>query len=308
MKTAVSKKQVDVKKRYSAVIGSLKKETLMWLLLVPTVLSLIICQWNPVIKGLILSFFKTKGYTAVAFAGLANYKAVLTDSMFIQTLINTVMYVVWSLIIGALPPIIIAILLHETVHGKQTFKVLTYLPAVAPALAVSLIWRSLYSPTASGLLNLLLAKLGIPAQQWLLNEHMTIPLIVLSMTWSGCPGSVLLYLAGLQSVSQDLYEAAIIDGAGIWKRIFKITLPHLAPVILLLTVRQIIGVFQIMDLPLVMTDGGPNNASLSLNLTAYKMAFTYMQVGRSLSLGTVSFVILLAVTAFYFMLDKKFGE
>lgn len=308
MKTITSEKKKNGKSKAVSVLNGIKRQTLMWILLVPTVLALIICSWSPVIKGVILSFFETKGYNAVAFAGLANYKAVLTDTMFLQTLANTVMYVVWSIIIGSLPPIIIALLLNEVVHGKQTFKILTYLPAVAPGLAVSLIWRSLYSPSASGMLNVLLAKLGIPAQQWLLNSNMTIPLIVISMTWSGCPGSVLLYLAGLQSVSQDLYEAAVIDGAGIWKRIFKITLPHLAPVILLLTVRQVIGLFQVMDVPLVMTGGGPNNASLSLNLTAYKMAFTYMQVGRSLSLGTVSFVILLVLTAIYFKLDKKYGE
>ena len=288
--------------------NALINQSLMWVLLLPTVLSIIICHWNPVLKGVYMSFFRTRGYEAMEFVGLDNYLKVLTDSMFLQTLLNTCAYVFWSLILGALPPLILAICINEIVHGKQVFKVITYLPAVAPALAVSLIWLNIYSPSAGGLLNSVLSKLGLPLSQWLGDSKLTIPLIVISMTWSGYATTMLLYLSALQTVRQDLYEAAVIDGAGVWRRLFKITLPHVAPTMLLIIVRQIIGVFQIMDQPLVMTDGGPNGASLSLNLSAYKMAFTYMQVDRALALGVVSFVILLFATMFYFKLDKKLEE
>jgi multiple sugar transport system permease protein len=158
------------------------------------------------------------------------------------------------------------------------------------------------------MLNILMNALGLPSSQWLLNESLTIPLIVVSMTWKGYGVTMLLYLSALQSVSQDLYEAAVIDGAGIWKRIFKITIPHVGPTMLLMWVQQLISVFQIFDQPLVMTDGGPNNASLTLGLTSYKMAFSYMQVDRSMALGTVSFFILLSATLFYFRMQKKLED
>ena len=280
----------------------------MWLLLIPTVFALILCHWNPIFRGMITSLFQTKGFKIVEFVGLQNFKNVLHDTMFIKTLFNTFQYVLWSLVIGILPPLALAIALNEVAHFKQGFKILTYLPAIAPGLAASLIWVNIFSPAPGGMLNVMLDSMGLPISQWLLNEKLTIPLIVVSMTWKGYGVTMLLYLSALQSVSQDLYEAAVIDGAGIWKRIFKITIPHLSPTMLLLVVQQIIGVFQVFDQPLVMTDGGPNNASLTLGLTSYKMAFSYMQVDRSMALGTVSFFILLIATLFYFRMQKKLED
>ena len=252
--------------------------------------------------------FELDGFSPSVFVGLDNYKDVLSDTNFLQTLWNTVQYVFWSLVIGILPPLALAIALNEVAHFKQGFKILTYLPAIAPGLAASLIWVNIFSPAPGGMLNVMLDSMGLPISQWLLNEKLTIPLIVVSMTWKGYGVTMLLYLSALQSVSQDLYEAAVIDGAGIWKRIFKITIPHLSPTMLLLVVQQIIGVFQVFDQPLVMTDGGPNNASLTLGLTSYKMAFSYMQVDRSMALGTVSFFILLIATLFYFRMQKKLED
>lgn len=295
-------------KKLSRRLMVVKKESLMWFLLLPTVFTLVLCHWNPIFRGMMTSLFQTKGFKLVEFVGLENFKNVITDTMFVKTLSNTVQYVIWSFILGAVPPLAIAIALNEVVHFKQGFKILTYLPAIAPGLVASLIWVNIFSPTPGGMLNILMNALGLPSSQWLLNESLTIPLIVVSMTWKGYGVTMLLYLSALQSVSQDLYEAAVIDGAGIWKRIFKITIPHVGPTMLLMWVQQLISVFQIFDQPLVMTDGGPNNASLTLGLTSYKMAFSYMQVDRSMTLGTVSFFILLIATLFYFRMQKKLED
>lgn len=305
------KKEIKTNVKYKRVgskLVSIKNQTLMWLLLLPTVFTLILCHWNPIFRGMITALFQTKGFKLVEFVGLQNFKNVLTDTMFLATLSNTIQYVIWSLVIGMIPPLAIAIAINEVAHFKQGFKILTYLPAIAPGLAASLIWLNIFSPSPGGMLNIILNWLGLPASQWLLNESLTIPLIVVSMTWKGYGATMLLYLSSLQSVSQDMYEAAVIDGAGIWKRIFKITIPHLGPTMLLMLVNQVIGVFQIFEQPLVMTDGGPNNASLTLGLTSYKMAFSYMQVDRSMALGTVSFIILLVATLFYFWMQKKLED
>lgn len=296
------------KKGLASSLAVVKTQTFMWVLLVPTVFTLILCHWYPIFSGVYTSFFKTQGYNAVEFVGLRNYKNVLTDTMFLTTLGNTLKYVFWSLLLGGIPPIFIAIIMNEVIHAKRTIRLLTYVPAVTPALATAVIWMCIFSPSPGGLLNYLLSVFGIEAQGWLQNPKLTIPLMMFSASWSGIPGTVVLYLASLQNVNQDLYEAAMIDGAGIWTRLKKITLPTLYPTILLMWVRQIIGIFQIMQEPLVMTDGGPNNASLSLNLTAYKMAFTYGQADRALALGTVTFLLLLIVSIGYFKLDKKLNS
>ena len=218
------KNQPNIKyKRIGSKLVVVRNEALMWMLLLPTVFTLILCHWNPIFRGMITSLFQTKGFKLVEFVGLKNFKNVLTDTMFLRTLLNTVQYVVWSFVLGAIPPLAIAIALNEVVHFKQGFKILTYLPAIAPGLAASLIWVNIFSPSPGGMLNILMNALGLPISQWLLNESLTIPLIVVSMTWKGYGATMLLYLSALQSVSQDLYEAAVIDGAGIWRRIFKIT-------------------------------------------------------------------------------------
>ena len=304
MKNSNNTNNLKVKK-IGGKLTVVRNESMMWLLLVPTVFTLILCSWNPIIRGMYTSFFTTRGFSVVEFVGLQNYINVINDTMFIKTLVNTFSYVFWSLLIGILPPLAIAIAINETVHFKEGFKILLYLPAVAPGLAVSIIWMNMYSPASGGMLISILQIFNLPTSQWLLNEKLVIPLIVISMTWKGYATTMLLYLSSLQSLSQDLYEAAIIDGAGLWKRITKITIPHMAPTLLLMIVNQIIGVFQVFDQPLVMTDGGPNNASLTLGLTSYKMAFSYMQVDRSMALGTVSFLILLGATLFYFKMQKK---
>ena len=306
MKKIAEKNGVAPKyKRKNGKLVAVRNQSAMWLLLLPTVCILILCHWWPIFRGMTTSLFQTKGFKLVEFAGLKNYANVLSDTMFLQTLSNTFQYVLWSLVIGIIPPLALAIMINEVAHFKQGFKVLTYLPAIAPGLAASLIWMNIFSPAPGGMLNVMLNAMGLPISQWLLNANLTIPLIVVSMTWKGYGVTMLMYLSSLQSVSQDLYEATAIDGAGIWMRMFKITIPHIAPTMLLMIVNQIIGVFQVFDQPLVMTDGGPNNASLTLGLTSYKMAFSYMQVDRSMALGTVSFFILLIATIFYFRMQKK---
>lgn len=295
-------------KEVASYAARFKKQAGMWVFLIPTAVMLVVLQWLPLFRGLYMSFFSTRGFETINFVGLANYKRVLSDTMFIATLKNTVSYVLWSLIVGFPPSIILAILLNEVVHFNTGFKVLTYIPHVAPVLATSLIWKNMYSPRAGGLLNAVLSGIGLPTSAWLENPNLTILLIIVSSTWSGMAGGSLVYIASLKAIGQDLYEAAAIDGAGIWRRFFKITLPQMASIYLLMLVKQVIGIFQIMEQPLVMTGGGPNNASTSLNLTIYRYAFEYMRMDNALALAMVTFVILLVVSAFYFKVEKKLSR
>lgn len=294
-----------MKRRISA---SAKDTAYGWLLLLPVVLCIVLVKWHPIITGIVRSFYSTTGYEVNEFVGWENYKNVLSDTLFLSTLKNTVMYVFWSLIIGFIPPLLIAVLLNEVRFFKRGFRVITYIPCLAPMVVTSLIFTHLYMPGESGFLNMLMSVVGIPPSEWLQDPSMTIPLIIVAMTFSGTPTSVVVYLAALQNVPNELYEASIIDGATIWQRFRKVTLPTIYSTMLLLTVRQIIGVFQVMEQPLMMTGGGPNNASMSINLTAYNYAFTYMKVSRSLALGTCAFIFLIILSIIYFKIKKKVEE
>lgn len=290
-------------------IGSIFRQNITaWILLLPSLLLFYFLVWRPIGTGLVYSFFKLKNYVPIEFVGLKNYHDVVTDMLFIKTLANSAKYVLWSFVIGFLPPIIFAVILNEIVHMNAFLKFSIYFPQIVPAVAAALIWYFLYLPGDGGVLNIILQKIGLPQQQWLQNSKQTIPLIIVMMTWQGCGGSMILYLASLQGINQELYEAAKIDGANIPTRFANVTLPAIFPIILLQFVRQIIGVFQVMIEPMTMTGGGPNNASISLNLQGFNYAFKNFQPERSLALGVITFLILMVVTCFYFKMQKKFGE
>ncbi|HHV99837.1 MAG TPA: sugar ABC transporter permease [Clostridiaceae bacterium] len=296
---------LNVKRSIRTTLAAIKLNTAAWLLLIPSLISFIIIVWMPMISGIVLSFFETKGYDAVKFVGLRNFIDVIQDSEFKSTLLNTVSYTVWSLIIGFLFPIFVGILLNEMIHLKAFFKFSVYFPTIVPGIACSLLWSFMFDPGKGGLLNSLLAQLGLPQSSWLQNPKLTIPLIVTTMTWKGFGGTSLIYLASLQGINQELYEASIIDGASVVQRIRYITLPQIANIILLMLIMQIIGVFQVMAEPLTMTDGGPNNASTSLMLQSYFYAFRYFRADKSMALGVITFVMLALLTVIYQLFSKK---
>ncbi|MBO5008312.1 MAG: sugar ABC transporter permease [Clostridia bacterium] len=278
-----------------------------WILMLPMVVILYLFVWRPTVLSGIWSFFNMKAYSIAEFCGLDNYIKVISHTQFLPTLWNTVQYVLWSLVIGFLPPLFIAIMINEIVHFKSGFRVLIYIPAVIPGIAAMLMWYFMYYPDQTGLLNMILAKFGIEPFTWLNNPKFTIVGIIIYTTWKGFAGTMLLYYASLQGVSTEVYEAAIIDGAGPFKRLWHVTRPAMEGLLLLNLVRQIISVFQIMEQPLAMTGGGPNGASTSLAYQLYQYGFNSggKGTGQAMALGVIIFLILIVFTIFYFWLNKK---
>ena len=282
-----------------------KKSISAWALMFPALFALYFMIWRPQVLGFVWSFFKMEGYTATKFIGLKNYIEVVTDSEFLRILGNTWQYVIWSLIIGFIPPIIIAIIMNEMKYLKGFFKVTLYLPTMLPTIAVMLMWYFIYYPDGSGLLNILLGYIGIEPQLWLNNPKIVIPLIIISMTWKSMGSAILLYFCALQSVNIELYEAAIIDGAGLLKRVRFVTIPQISGVLILNFVSQIIAVFQVMEQPMAMTGGGPNGASMTLGYQLYQYGFVSGRIGHALALGGIMFIFLIISTCFYFYLNRK---
>ena len=288
--------------------GKLKNDISAWIWMLPAIIILYLMIWRPTVMGMIWSFFKMKGFKPQNFIGLQNYVEVIKDTEFVPTLINTVKYVVLSLIVGFLPPLILAIMINETIHFKNGFRLITYIPAIIPGVTVSLIWYYMYYPDASGLLNSILGVFGIEPYGWLSDERFTILYIVISMTWNGMAGSMLLYFSSLQGINTEIYEAAIIDGAGMFTRLMNVTIPQISGFMLLNFTSQIINVFQVMEQPMAMTGGGPNNASTTVGYQIFKYGFVNGRAGHAMALSVITFLILIVCTFFYFKLDKKVSE
>lgn len=295
-------KQRSIKNRLG-----LQKNINGWVFMLPLVVILYLFMWRPTVIGGVWSFFDMKGYSVDGFCGLDNYRKVLTNNQFIPLLLNNIEYLVLSLIIGFLPPLFVAIMLNEIVHFKSGFRILTYIPAVVPGIAAMLIWKFMYEPDQSGLLNMILQKLGVGEYKWLNDPNFVILGIVIYRLWKGLPGGVLLYYAALQGVSRELYEAAEIDGAGPFKKLWHVTRPAMEGILLISLVRNIIGVFQIMEEPLAMTGGGPNGASATLSYQLFQYGFNSggQGAGQAMALGVIIFLMLIVFTIFYFVLNRK---
>ncbi|AGB17936.1 carbohydrate ABC transporter permease [Thermoanaerobacterium thermosaccharolyticum] len=285
--------------------NKLKRNVSGWLIMIPSLILFGFFVWGPLLESIYLSFYSSNGMRLEKFVGLSNYISVFEYPDFKAAVINTFYYTLWSLLIGFLVPIIMAIILNEVIHLRGFFRVATYLPNVVPGLAIAMMWTFIFRPSNSGLLNIILKIFGIGPQVWLSNPKWTIPLIVFTMTWRGAGATALIYLAGLQGIDSELYEAAAIDGANIWKRLIHITIPNIYNLARTLLVLQIISVFQVLYEPLVMTNGGPNNASLSLMQLVYRYAFEKFDYPKAASVSVVIGVLLIIITALYNLVIKE---
>lgn len=281
-----------------------KRNWVGWLIMLPSILLFLFFVWAPLAQNIILSFSETNGFTAVGFGGFDNYIRVFDDPMFLKALVNTFKYIFWSVVIGFILPIFLGLLLSEVVHFKALFRLGIYFPSIVSGMAVVIMWSYLFDPNPGAVLNQLLSLFGLPASQFLSDPDLAIPLIVVTMTWRGAGGTVLVYLSALQNIDNSQYEAARMDGAGAFSRIIHVTLPHILPTIKMLFILQIISVFQVFYEPLVMTDGGPDGATISLLLLSYQYAFESFDAGASAAVGVILASIIIVLTVIYLRLSR----
>lgn len=276
-----------------------------WLIMLPGLILFTFFIWEPLAEAIRLSLYESKGMTLVRFVGLDNYVSVMRGPDFWPAVINTFKYLFWSLIIGFFMPMLMALGIQESVRGKNFYRTAVYLPNIVPGLATVFLWRFLYRSDASGGLNLLLSAFGVAPQDWLNNISRVIPMIVISMTWKGAGATALLYLAGMQGIPPELYEAAIIDGANVRQRVFHVTVPQLYNLARTLLILQIIAVFQVLYEPLVMTNGGPNNASISLMQLVYRYAFDRFNYNAASAVSVLVAIALIVLTLVYNKVNRE---
>ncbi|WP_081668276.1 carbohydrate ABC transporter permease [Butyrivibrio sp. MC2013] len=281
-----------------------RKDVFGWLLILPSLILFTFYIWEPLLENIRLSFCSAKLYTVTGFAGLDNYKAVIGDVDFMAAFRNTFSYTFWSLVIGFLVPIIMAVLISETVHGKSLFRVGVYFPNIMPTLATIWVWSYFFMPGDTGVLNILLGKLGIAPSQWLNNAHFTIPLIIITMTWKSAGSTALIYMANISGISPDLYEAATIDGASIWQRVAHITVPSIFSIARTMLILQVISVFQIMYEPMIFKNGGPGNASISLMMLMYRYLTRDYNVPKAAALSVLVSIFLVVLSIVYMSLTR----
>ena len=277
-----------------------------WMIMLPGLILMTFFVWEPLFESIRMSLYKTRNVELVRFIGLDNFISVTGKDDFIQALMNTFSYTFWSLLIGFALPILLALLIGETSRAKGFFRTAAYLPNMLPGLAVIILWSAFFSGEKSGVLNILLGKLGVPAQSYLTNYRLVIPIIIVIATWKGAGATALIYMAGMAGINAELYEAAAIDGATVWQRIIHILLPAIRKLAGTLLILQIISVFQIMYEPMVLTKGGPDNASLSLMQLMWQYAFGgSMNYGKASAVAVIVTVILLLMTAVYSYFNRK---
>lgn len=282
-----------------------RKDTVGWLVMLPTLILFVFFVWEPLLESIRLSMYTAKGVRLQEFVGFDNYVTLFSHPDFLAAFKNTFTYILWSLVLGFPIPIIMAVLISETVRLKGFFRISVYFPNMVPGIATVFIWRFFFTPGNTGVLNILLSKLGISSQIWLNDPKLTIPLIILTMTWKNAGSTALIYMAGISGISSDLYEAATIDGAGIWQRIRYIILPSIFSLCKTLLILQVISVFQVLYEPLVMTNGGPNNASISLMQLVYNYAFRDYKYPMGAALSVLICIVLVVLSGIYTRLTKE---
>lgn len=269
-----------------------------WLFISPWAIGFLAFALFPFLASLYYSFTDYNILAPPAWIGGQNYQQMFQDPLFWQSLYNTFYFTVIAVPLSTVVAIAIALLLNMKIRGQAVYRTLFYLPSVVPIVASSVLWIWIFNPSF-GFLDAFLRAVGLPAPGWLYSETWVKPSLILMALWSvGSP--IVIYLAGLQGVPQDLYEAALLEGANAGQRVRYVTLPMISPVILFNVVLGLIGSFQYFTQAYVMTQGGPDNASLFFALYLYQQAFQYLHLGYASAMAWLLFVLILIATLFVF--------
>ncbi|GCE22292.1 carbohydrate ABC transporter permease [Dictyobacter kobayashii] len=302
-----TRKHAPHSKRSVTIKRALKRNSAGYLFLLPALLIFALFVWYPVVLGIVMSFQNVDMINPATWIGWDNYRTVLLDPLFKVAWINTLEFTGYALLFGYVVPIILALIINEMRHGKGFFRLAFYLPVMLPPIVTVFLWRWIYNPDG-GLLNTLLNLLHLPTALWLETPGIALPALMVITTWSNAGSTMLIYLAALQGVPAALYEAAEIDGSSIWRRLWHITLPVIRPIMLLMLILQIIGTMQVFIEPFTITDGGPQNTTISVLLLIYKYAFQQANFGAASASGVLLFLVLAIFALIYMRMTSRFME
>jgi multiple sugar transport system permease protein len=280
----------------------MRKTPLLYVLLflIPSLVGFLLFNIVPILSSLGLAFSDWDLMTPIRFAGIQNFVKMFTnDPVFWPSLGRTILYGAMSIPLGIITSLMLALAMNRPLKGIAIFRVIYFIPYVSSMIAVAMVWKWLYNDQF-GLINTILMYVGLPAQNWLTDSKLVIPSLVLMDVWKNAGFGMLIYLAALQGIPEQLYEAATVDGANSFQSFFKITLPLLSPAHFYMLVTGLIGGFQVFDSVYLMTKGGPGFASRVYAYNLYQSAFREFNMGYASAMAWFLFFIIFAVTLLQF--------
>ena len=282
----------------TGVAGGARTHAIAWLFMLPALLSILVWGYLPLVRGSFMAFQDYQIMTGTTWVGLDNFIEVFGRPVFWQSVRNTVVYVGLSLGIGFFIPIILAILLTEVPKGKLIYRTIYYLPAATSALVIMFLWRWFYQPSPQGLLNTLLGVIGADPREWLGDPNLAMLCVIVPAIWAGAGPGSLIYQAALKSVPESQYEAADIDGAGILRKTWNVTLPTIKPLIIINFIGAFIGAFHAMQNIFVMTGGGPARATYTLGMEIFFNAYLFLNFGYATAVAWILGSLLIGFTMY----------
>jgi ABC-type sugar transport system permease subunit len=275
-----------------------------YLFLLPAMIILLVFAFFPVIFSIVTSFTRWSLPYKPSWTGLQNYEYLFQNpigwAVFRKALANTVYFTAGSVPLNMAISLFIALFLNQKLRGVGLFRTAFFLPTITSTVAVSVVWLWLYHPANYGLFNTVLLKLGLPLQRWLRDPVLAMPALIAMGIWHGMGYNIIIFLAGLQAIPAQLYEAAKIDGAGTWAQFRKITWPLLSPTTFYVLVIGVINAMQAFSQMHVMTQGGPLGRTTTIVYYLYQLAFENFNMGRASAVACILFVLLLVLTMIQF--------
>jgi len=282
--------------------------TLIFLL--PMLIAFGVFSWFPIVRALVMSVQETNLVTAPTWVGVENFRTVLADPDLWTAVKNTGYFALLALIFGYPIPLALAVVMSEVKRWRGIYTALAYLPVVVPPVVSVLLWRFFYDGSETGVFNTIVGWVGLGPYPWLQSATTAMPSLVLEATWAAAGGTVIIYLAALTGVAPELYDAAEVDGASIWQKVWHVTLPQLRGVLLITLILQVIGTAQVFLEPYLFTGGGPANATLTVLLLIYNYAFGSSlggDFGSATALSVMLAVTLGILSAVYFRLTRSWS-
>ncbi|MBC7878700.1 MAG: sugar ABC transporter permease [Anaerolineales bacterium] len=281
-----------------------QKQGVAYLFLLPALIVFTLVTWYPIVNTILYSFQRVNVGGVQGWVGFSNYVRMFGNPIFYTAWENTIIYVLLSLVMGAMVPIVLALIINEMRGMSSFFQTIVYLPTLIPIAVGLLVWRQIYAPEG-GILNSLLKLVNISPQLWLQDPLLAKPALIVIMTWIGAGGATLLYMYALREIPPELFEAAELDGFTVWQRIRYIALPLLRYRIQIMLVLQIITVAQVFTEPFILTNGGPANSTTSPVLEIYNIAFTRTDFGLASAWGVSMLVALSLFSILYVVFTRE---
>ena len=283
----------------------IRKTLVAYSFIAPNFLGFGIFTLGPIIFAFILAFLNWDGSNQITFAGLNNFINLFDDDQFITSFFNTIWYTVGTVPLTMTCALSLALLLNQKIHFRNFFRSVSFFPYVASLVAVAVVWNMIFNP-AKGPVNQMLASLGVKnLPGWAASKDWAMLTVILFGVWKNMGYYMIIYLAGLQGISPEYYEAAEIDGANRWMKFRYITIPQLAPTTFFVLIMLTIQCFKVFDQILLLTQGGPGTSTLVLVYHIYNTAFLSWNLGYASAIALVLFLLVLAITIVQFRGEKK---